>query len=436
MVTVGRSLRADWRFVVAVVSGGHFLSHFYLLSFPPLFPLLTAEFGLTNAQLGLAVSAMSVAALLQMPVGSLVDRVGATRVFVAGVAVTAAGVALVGLSESYPVILAAAGLSGIGQSAFHPADYAILEAVTDPAVEGRSFSVHTFSGFAGFAAAPLVVGTLGLTVGWQAALLAVGSVGVLYAAVAGLLLRSLDVARRDERDRAATRPADGDDEDGRDGEGVHDDADSRDDSAARGLREVLRPGILVMAAFFLAMAFGGKGVHTFTAVLAVESFGLSEAVGNATLTAFFAASAVGILVGGVLADTRNPRRVVVVAPAVAALGIWLTVSGLLDPGAVAFLGLFAAVGFIVGLAFPSRDRLVSAAAPTGSAGRSFGLVFTGGALGSLVSPVFLGAVIDATTARHAFALVGACYLAAAAVATTVGWLGGGPVGIPAASRGD
>jgi FSR family fosmidomycin resistance protein-like MFS transporter len=33
--------------VVGLIGAGHFLSHFYLLTLPPLFPLLKAEFGVS-----------------------------------------------------------------------------------------------------------------------------------------------------------------------------------------------------------------------------------------------------------------------------------------------------------------------------------------------------------------------------------------------------
>ena len=63
--------------VIGLVSCGHFFSHFYGLAIPPLIPVLRLEFDASYAQLGLLVSAMSLASgVAQIPVGFLVDRLG------------------------------------------------------------------------------------------------------------------------------------------------------------------------------------------------------------------------------------------------------------------------------------------------------------------------------------------------------------------------
>jgi hypothetical protein len=49
------SLRQDVR-IVGVVGGAHFVSHFFQLTLPPLFPLLRDDFGVTYIQLGLVMS--------------------------------------------------------------------------------------------------------------------------------------------------------------------------------------------------------------------------------------------------------------------------------------------------------------------------------------------------------------------------------------------
>lgn len=52
------------RRTIATVTGGHFLSHFYILVFPPLFPMMREELALSNAELGLTVSVISLGTLL------------------------------------------------------------------------------------------------------------------------------------------------------------------------------------------------------------------------------------------------------------------------------------------------------------------------------------------------------------------------------------
>jgi MFS family permease len=384
---------------VGLVTGGHFLSHFYLLVFPPLFPILRVDLGLSNVELGILVGVFSLGMLLQIFVGGLVDRVGAKRVFVSGVALTSLGVTLAGLAPSYLLLVGFATLSGIGQSAFHPADYPLIETVSAPDRVGRHFSIRTFGGYVGFAAAPLVVGTLGGTYGWRAALLAVGAAGLVYAAVAAVGLRPVYRANLDAADRLS----------------------DPDRAPIRAIFE--RPGLLVMAGFFVVFSMAGKGVQTFTPILAIDGFDLTEATGNTALTLLFSATAVSILFGGVLADRYDPGAVIAGSAAVLALALLVVTAGPVPITAVTFLAIFGIAGLVYGLVFASRDRLVSAHSPADSTGRSFGFVFTLASGGSLVAPVALGLVIDLSTVAVAFWAIGGLFLLAGVVGFLAGRLG-------------
>jgi MFS family permease len=184
---------------------------------------------------------------------------------------------------------------------------------------------------------------------------------------------------------------------------------------------LVRPTALLLFAFFVVLTMGAKGVQTFTTVLVADAYGLAESVGNTTLTSFFVGSAVGVLVGGVVADRLDPRRVIVASLAVGGLLLVVLTTVVRPSTSLAVWASFLAIGVLVGLAYPSRDRLVSRYAPADSTGASFGFVFTGIALGGLVSPVLLGAVIDAATVGLAFVLAGAFYVLAGGVAFAVGY---------------
>jgi energy-coupling factor transport system ATP-binding protein len=402
--------------VVSVVSMGHFFSHFYKLVLPPLFPLLSGEFGLNNTQLGLIISVVALGGLLQVPVGTVVDRIGAKWVFVAGLGVTGGGMALIGVGPNYPSLLALAVITGVGQAAFHPADYALIETVTDAQRQGRAFGIHTFSGYAGSAAAPVVVGTLALATGWRVTLFAVGAAGVVYALVAAVALAPVYRGAVDvpvETPNAST---------------------DRSGGTRRAIRSVFqRPGLLLMVVFFLLVAFANKGIHTFTTVIAVTDFAVGEATGNTLLTAYFAFGALGILLGGVLADRYSPSRLITVTLALGAVGILATVSGLVPYRSTPLVAAFAVVGFFVSLSTPARDRLVSEQSGTGTTGVSFGIVFTGATVGSLIGPVLLGAVGDLASITVSFVLVALFYLLAGALTLLVGtgWI---PTGSSPASE--
>ncbi|MBX9700367.1 MAG: MFS transporter, partial [Acetobacteraceae bacterium] len=97
--------RRDLR-IVGLIGLGHFLSHFYTLCLPPLFLAWRQEFDVSFATLGLAVALMSgTTALLQTPVGFLVDRHGARPFLVGGTLLMALGIAAMAFAPSFWVIL-------------------------------------------------------------------------------------------------------------------------------------------------------------------------------------------------------------------------------------------------------------------------------------------------------------------------------------------
>lgn len=385
---------------LGVVTVSHLFSHLYVVALPPLFPLIRMDMQLTTTQLGLIITVLAVGALLQVPVGGMVDRTGARSVAVGGMGVTAVGITLAGVGGTYNWLLLGAAVSGIGQSSYHPANYTIVEAVSPPGTLGRSFSIHTFGGTIGFALAPVLVGTLGLLTDWRIALMMTGLAGVGYAGLMWVIL-----------------PAEQTTPDARGEES---------ESFLAGIETILRSRrMLVMAAFFLLMAAGMSGIMTYTPLYVIDGLGATETVGNIALSAFFGVSSMSVLLGGVLADRTDPRLMISVGMGtiIMMLAMLQAFPQVHSPWVI--VGIFGFAGFGFGLIFASRDRLVSLAMPHGTAGTSFGLVFTIGAVGTILSPVVLGLLIDGLGVASAF--IGVMVLLAPAVAVV--WLFGDPPAI-------
>src|SRR6201989_569647 len=162
-----------------LIGNGHFLSHFYVLCLPSMFLPWQTAFNVSFAELGMTIMLMSgTTAVLQTPVGFLVDRYGARPFLIGGALLMSLSIAAMGLATSFWQILARATLSGIGNSVVHPADYAILSGSVDKDRMGRSFALHTFSGNLGFASAPPIMALLAITIGWRASLMLVGLLGI------------------------------------------------------------------------------------------------------------------------------------------------------------------------------------------------------------------------------------------------------------------
>ena len=156
--------------VIGLVGLAHGTSHFFHLMLPPLFPWLMRDFSLSYTDVGLLTSTFFViSGVGQALAGFVVDRVGAQRVLLFGVAVLALSGVVLGLATSYPMLMLSAAVAGVGNSIFHPADFTLLNhRVSQPRL-GHAFSVHGVSGNVGWAVAPLFMAGLTSVVGWHVA---------------------------------------------------------------------------------------------------------------------------------------------------------------------------------------------------------------------------------------------------------------------------
>ena len=123
---------------------------------PPLFPAFMRDFGLSYAQLGLLMTLFFViSGVGQALAGFLVDRVGARPVLLCALACFVAAALAAAGAQSHGGLMLAAALAGLGNSAFHPADFTILNQRVSAPRLGHAFSVHGIAGTLGWAVAPL-----------------------------------------------------------------------------------------------------------------------------------------------------------------------------------------------------------------------------------------------------------------------------------------
>jgi len=139
--------RTDDIRLVAGVSTAHFVSHFYMLVLPPLFAFVRADYAVSYTEIGLALTMFNaVSAVAQTPAGFLIDRINARLTLIAGLLLGAIGFAVAAVVDSYWVLILAFGLIGLGNTVYHPADYALLSRHVAPERMSKAYSTHTFSG--------------------------------------------------------------------------------------------------------------------------------------------------------------------------------------------------------------------------------------------------------------------------------------------------
>ena len=385
------AIRSDDARIIGLVSAAHFVSHYYILLLPPLFPFIRADYGVSYTELGLAIAAFNiVSAAFQTPTGFLIDRFGARLILIAGLILGAGAVLIMGLVPSFWVLVAMMALNGLANTVYHPADYAILSHVISSRRIGHAFSVHTFSGMLGTAVAPASLLLLQSALGWRGALVVAAMLGF---AVAALL------ALRGDRLMDRTQP-------GKEARAAYAGA-----ARAGGWRLLFSAPILQNLLFFVLLAITSGGISNYSVVALGALYATPVSVANAALSAFLLLSALGVLAGGWFA-VRTSHHAFVASLGLVATGTAVMLVGTVDLGTVLLIAMMAAGGLANGIIMPSRDMIVRAVTPRGSYGKVFGFVTTGFNIGGIVAPPIYGALMDHGHPRVLFLVVGLASLAA------------------------
>lgn len=378
LTDIAAPARAEDTRVIAVVSAAHFVSHYYILLLPPLFLFVRAEYGVSFTELGFALAAFNVvSAVLQTPAGFLVDRWSARLVLVVGLALGAGAFAVAGLVHAFWLMVAMFAVAGIGNTAYHPADYSLLSHHVSSERIGQAYSIHAFAGFAGTAVAPATLLLMESVWGWRGAFLASAVMGALVALVLLFMRDATPVAH------TTGKPA--------------------DDQPA-GWQLLMSGPILLNLLFFILLALLSGGMNNYFVVALNSLFGTPLGVANTALTAYLSLMAAGVLAGG-LVVTRTSRHVLV---AVLGLSIATATAALLaavDLGTVLLMVVMSVGGFFTGILVPSRDLIVRESTPAGSFGKVFGFVTTGFNLGGIVAPLIFGPLMDHGQPQMVFWLV-------------------------------
>ncbi len=357
--------------VVGLVSMGHCLNHLFMMVVPPLAVTWVAVFGIDYVQVGIVLAAMSItSAVAVLPVGFLVDKVPARYVLITGLTLLSLATIGFGFAQTYWQLLVFAGFAGLGNTVFHPCGYTILSATVPKDWLGRAFSVHTFSGYLGFALTPAVIGLSILYWDWRMALILLGILGLGVAIL--MLINQGDL--RDDR-------AQGEAEQG------------KTDASRKGFRLLMTLPILMCFLFFLFTTISFWGFDSFLPASLFEHHAIPEAQGTFALSVFFGFTALGILIGGVIADrTVRHGQVAVLGFTIAAICIFMV--GEVSGGVWLIYGLIATAGIGAGIVTPSRDLIVRKVTPAGQTGKVFAFMTVGMDAGSTVAPPVFGYLMD------------------------------------------
>jgi MFS family permease len=325
-------------------------------------------------------------ALLLIPGGELVDRFGARRLALVGLALFAVGAATGALAGNFVELLVARVVQGAGAGLVSPAALAGAVSGFPPERRGRALGIWGASAGMSNLLGPLLGGVLTVALGWRAD---------WWALVPLTIAAGVGIAR--------LMPAI-----------VHD--DSGEHSA---LNRIVLAATLVAALTFAVM-IGASYI--------VEQY-LQRAAGFSALGASGALVLVALLVGaagpltGRLVDGHGERLPALLGFGAAALGLTvLGIPGMTLDGVVTILPLIP-VGLGLGMLFVPTSRAALNASPPRSHGRTSALLSVGRLLGATLGAGLAGVALSGTLTAstvHRTLLLGAILCAV--------------VGLPAATR--
>ncbi|MFT5539341.1 MAG: FSR family fosmidomycin resistance protein-like MFS transporter [Alphaproteobacteria bacterium] len=369
--------------ILGLVSAGHFCSHFYMLTLPALFIFLNRDLGISFTLLGAMLSARYISTgMAQVPAGFMVDRYGAKPVLMIGIFVMVTAFALMAFAPNYWVLVALVVVGGIGDSVFHPADYSILNGSVSEARMGRAFSIHTFAGHLGFAAAPVAITLMSTLWDWRTALMVVAGIGYV---ILILLLTQWSSLKDDSISPKRRKKAE----------------ETADDKMSDHRKLLLSRPVLVLFSFFAMSTLAGNGLHSFAIPVLNALHGTSVVDAGFAVGTYMLVSSFAVLVGGVIAD-KITRQDHFAAGVYAVSIIAVLAISLFQLHYVLLVLFFSMAGFCHGVVRPARDMMVREITPEGSSGKVFGFIFTGQNVGGGIAPVLLGFMLDNYPPQYVF----------------------------------
>ena len=395
--------RRDFQ-VMGLIGVAHGISHFYQQALPPLFGPMKDAFHVSFTELGALLTVLSVTSCIgQMLAGIAVDRYGARRLLIAGLALIGTALALAGFAQAYWQLVVLAVVAGIGNCVFHPCDFAILNASVSAPRLGRAYGTHGLFGTLGWPASIALMWFLSETVGWRYAAMIAGSIGIAMAAIIAAtsnLFLDHRVAHADDGAAAAG---------GRRG--------------ARGtgsvsLAVLFSMPILMCVLYFVFAAMTGPSINAFGSQALSSIYSVTPKTAANAVIAYYVGSALGVITGGWLADrTDRHDRVAAIGLLCAALFMAFAASAVLP-----FIGtaaIMAMAGFCSGSTGPSRDMIVRKATPPGASGKVFGFVYSGLDIGSAIGPLIFGYMMDHGMPQGIFVMTSVLFLMAMGSVMTI-----------------
>lgn len=337
-----------------------------------IYPLLKANYQLDYVQIGLlTLTFQCVASLLQPAIGMYTDKRPLPYSLPVGMAASLLGLIILGVVQTYWLLLIGAAFVGLGSAIFHPESSRVAR-LASGGRHGLAQSMFQVGGNAGSAIGPLLAAFIVLPRGqWSISLFAVGSLVGIF-----ILWRVGNWYAEHQRSNAGKAPA--------------------SKSLLFNQRTTMM-ALTVLTVLTLTKNAYTASLSSYYTFFLIDKFDVGVQDAQLLLFVYLGASALGVLFGGPIGDRFGAKFV-----------IWFSILGVLPFTLMlpyADLTWTVILTIIIGLVFSSAFSAIVVFAQELIPGR-VGLVagiFFGFAFGAGgIAAAALGAVADLTSIEHVF----------------------------------
>jgi sugar phosphate permease len=371
--------------VIALLFVTYFLTYLDRAVMATAIPFIAKDFDLSSVAAGSVLSAFFFGyALMQIPSGILADKFGPARLLVTAVVLWSIFTAMTGLAQSLTMLIAVRVLFGLSEGPA-PAAVSKVIAVWAPRDQiGRSNGTVLAATLLGSAAAPALVAGVVIQWGWRAAFLGLLFPGLLLALVLYLVLGRSGAPSSDV---GATPTA------------------AKTSIATTTWSVVFgssRMRWCIATTLLASCANWGLQNWLPTYLLKARGFSIAEMGMFASMP--FAAGALGYLLGGYAGDRFFEGRRHILIFLCLLLSSVATYGAAAAPTGVISVAFMALTFLTLSMALSNVFTLPLVLVPVNMAGTAFGVVNTAAQIAGFLSPIAIGAVLDASHQDFALAL--------------------------------
>jgi MFS transporter, FSR family, fosmidomycin resistance protein len=272
--------------VIMALSFSHFLNDMMQSLVPALYPMWKSEYGLSFAQIGLISLVTQVtSSLLQPAVGLFSDHRPQPYSLAAGMGATLIGLLLLASAGSYPILMLAAALVGIGSAVFHP-EASRVARLASGGRHGLAQSLFQVGGNIGSSLGPILAAFI---------VIPRGQSSIAWFSSAALLAMTVLFGVGNWYRREHTGPA---------RSGTRQSAERSHLS-----RRKVAWSVAILLALVFSKSFYTASLNSYYTFYLISKFQVSVASAQIYLFAFLASVAVGTLVGGPVGDRIGRKYV-------------------------------------------------------------------------------------------------------------------------------